>query len=334
MKCFVIMPFSKEFIDVYAAIKGHVESALSSPKIKCQRLDDRKPAGRITDRLLDALHECSFCVADLTGCSPNVMWETGYAMALGKPVIVVTQNVATLPFDVKDMQALGYDRNQLNSSLGGPLREIVRDTARIAIRSDGQSGDRTDENHARSITALGVELAEVKEMVSQIVRSWTESAKQVSQESSDELVVLEGAWFNRESESHIYVAFVNGQLVAPYCYGGNDKVTGYYYDWKKVGDYFFARFRWISGEFSGFSFLKLNNSDALQGSWWLDDEFVVPTNAPPATSGNAATWERRKAKIPKWVRVFLDSTWKGEISNRRLRSTDALLDGTLGPLEP
>ena len=330
MKCFVIMPFAKEFIDVYATIKAHVESAVSSPKIKCQRLDDTKPAGRITDRLLAALRECSFCVADLTGCSPNVMWETGYAMALGKPVIVVTQNVATLPFDVKDMQALPYDRNQLNSSLGAPLRDIVRDTAHIAIGEDDQVTDPTDENHARLITALGVQVAELKEMVGQIVRSWPESGKPASEEESDgELRVLEGAWFNTESKSYIYVSVVNGRLVAPYCYGGNEKATAYYYGWRKVGDYFFARFQWLSEEFRGFTFLKMSNPNVLQGAWWLDDESIVPTNEPPSKSGTSVVWERRKVKIPTWASAFWDDARKGKIRNPRPSSSAALLDGAM-----
>jgi nucleoside 2-deoxyribosyltransferase len=328
VKCFVIMPFAKEFIDVYATIKGHVESAVSSQKIKCQRLDDTKPAGRITDRLLSALRECSFCVADLSGCSPNVMWETGYAMALGKPVIVVTQNLATLPFDVKDMQALGYDRNQLNWSLGAPLREIIRDTASVAFQSNDPASNSIDEGQARLITALGVQLAELKEMVGQIVRSWNESSPQVAGASAD-LRILEGAWIDTESESHIYVSSVNGQLIAPYCWAGNHKATAYFYDWKKLGDYFFARFSWLSIALSGFTFLKLNNLNVLHGAWWTTDKAVLTTAGPPAESGSSARWERREANMPSWASAFLDDVRKGKIRNRSIPPSDAHVDWTL-----
>ena len=57
------------------------------------------------------------------------MWETGYAMALGKPLVIVMQDLSILPFDLKDMQALPYDRSQLNSSLGRQLKDVVKDTA-------------------------------------------------------------------------------------------------------------------------------------------------------------------------------------------------------------
>ena len=45
-------------------------------------------------------------MADITETKPNVMWESGFAMALGKPVIVITQSLADLPFDIRDMQAI------------------------------------------------------------------------------------------------------------------------------------------------------------------------------------------------------------------------------------
>jgi hypothetical protein len=61
MNCFVIMPFAAEFDDVYQAIKGGVEDAVSETGGKCFRLDESRPAGRITDRLLTELRTAAFC---------------------------------------------------------------------------------------------------------------------------------------------------------------------------------------------------------------------------------------------------------------------------------
>ena len=44
------------------------------------------------------------------------MWELGFVMALGTPAIVVTQNLADLPFDIRDMQTIEYRRNHLAAS--------------------------------------------------------------------------------------------------------------------------------------------------------------------------------------------------------------------------
>lgn len=97
MNFFVIMPFATDFDDVYAVIKATVESSTTDAKGRCFRLDESRPAGRITDRLLTELRSATICIADLTENKPNVMWELGFAMALEKPVIIVTQSVATMP---------------------------------------------------------------------------------------------------------------------------------------------------------------------------------------------------------------------------------------------
>jgi nucleoside 2-deoxyribosyltransferase len=84
--------FSPEFDDVYAVIKQTVESSTNTNNGRCFRRDETRQAGRITDRLLSELRAAIFCVADIAGNKPNVMWEIGFAMALAKPIIIVTQN--------------------------------------------------------------------------------------------------------------------------------------------------------------------------------------------------------------------------------------------------
>jgi hypothetical protein len=127
MKCFVIMPFATEFDDVYATIKSAVAS-VPGEEVECSRLDEIKSAGRITDDLVRELRRSTVCIADLTANKPNVMWEVGYAMALKKPILFLSQTVKDLPFDIKDMRTIGYDREFLNSTLLGPLSEAFRKT--------------------------------------------------------------------------------------------------------------------------------------------------------------------------------------------------------------
>jgi hypothetical protein len=139
MKCFVIMPFAADFDDVYQIIRSSAESAVPGEQILCRRLDDIKGAGRITDDLLHELHESVICIADLTGSKPNVMWEVGYAMALKKPLLLVTQDLETLPFDIKDMRTIGYDRNSLAKTLGDRLADAIRGTlGQFEIRRDSR----------------------------------------------------------------------------------------------------------------------------------------------------------------------------------------------------
>jgi hypothetical protein len=59
------------------------------------------------------------------------MWELGYAMALGRPTMIVTQQLAELPFDIRDMQSLEYDRKRLSTTLGVPPQKMVIDTISV-----------------------------------------------------------------------------------------------------------------------------------------------------------------------------------------------------------
>lgn len=127
MKCFTIMPFAKEFGDVYATVRRSLASVREA-QAECFRLDDVKAAGRITDDLVRELNESAVCIADLTGCNPNVMWEVGYAMALRKPVILISQDVGSLPFDLRLMRTIVYDRHSLVDTLEHHLAEAFRET--------------------------------------------------------------------------------------------------------------------------------------------------------------------------------------------------------------
>jgi hypothetical protein len=300
------MPFAEDFDDVYSAIKMGVENATATDAARCFRLDEKRPAGRITERLVNELRSASFCVADLTGCRPNVMWEVGYAMALGLPVIFVTQRVAELPFDIRDMQTVGYDRGRLAATLSQPLKRMVIDTV-----SDLESGrSRTDQDSSGEFVGQLLEqMVELKAIVAQAVHSWHPDSASPVQESATALPPpkeLEGAWFNEESKSHIYARIVDRDLIAPYCYGGDEKLTGVYYGFRRTGEYWFARFAWVNREYFGFAFMKQQAVDLVVGTWWLEMSGEEPPNTPPEKSGEPLTLRRIPARaFPGWADGFL-----------------------------
>ncbi|MEK7407313.1 MAG: hypothetical protein AAB225_19740 [Acidobacteriota bacterium] len=127
LKCFVMMPFQREFDPVLSTIQQAASGVLPGEEIDCCWLKDVHAAGRITDDIIDALRESVLCVADATGSNPNVMWETGYAMALGKPTILLGQRVEDLPFDLRVHRVLPYRLNELGS-LGEHLKVAIRQT--------------------------------------------------------------------------------------------------------------------------------------------------------------------------------------------------------------
>lgn len=305
------MPFNPQFDDVYSMIKITVENTLKENEIFCHRLDEARPAGRITDRLVTAIRESDICVADLTGNIPNVMWEVGYAMALLKPVIFITQEISSLPFDLKDMQGIPYDRSRLGSSLGNSLRRTLLDTLPlISLNKSLVSAAVIQENP--SFKALEHQIIKLKDVIGDLVRSWeSTSPAMVSSQGkpSADLAFFEGAWVNTESGSHIYAKIINNQLFAPYSYSGDSKLTAYYYDWKKLGRYWFSRFSWFDSSISGFSFLTVENDDLITGAWWSDKDYMqTPNNSPLEGTGVPVRLERQQGKqAPRWARDFFES---------------------------
>lgn len=127
MNCFVIMPFAREFNEVYDNIRLAVEGAQLTERVKCIRLDEIAGAGRISERLVRQLTDAVVCIADVTGTNPNVMWEVGYAIALDKPTLLISQD-GTLPFDLKDMLTVFYERDDLAGTLRQRLATAFRQT--------------------------------------------------------------------------------------------------------------------------------------------------------------------------------------------------------------
>ncbi len=140
MQCLVIMPFQSAFDPVFQTVQAAVAGAVADEPIDCYWLKDVLAAGRITDDILAGIQKAALCVADLTGSNPNVMWETGFAMALGKPTVLISQHVETLPFDLKVHRVLPYQPEALAAFapvLGKAIQQtLARYDVRPAARMD------------------------------------------------------------------------------------------------------------------------------------------------------------------------------------------------------
>ena len=135
--------------------------------------------------------------------------------------------------------------------------------------------------------------------------------------AGDELKAIEGAWANHETQSRHYAKMVGDELVMPYCYGGNDYLTSVYYGWKKVGEFWFARFYWLTNGLSGFAFLKPESADRLAGAWWTSDELIDMPEVPNLGSGVSFRWVRLgDTRFPDWALKFLDDVKREGIVNR------------------
>jgi hypothetical protein len=126
--CFVLMPFRDDLKAVYTdAIKPAAEIV----KLRCERADEIATPGVILEQIDERIQKAQVIVADLTGSNPNVAQEIGYGRALQKLVVLLTQEVDSLPFDVRHFRVLGYTPDQvglrsLRERLTSSLSEILK----------------------------------------------------------------------------------------------------------------------------------------------------------------------------------------------------------------
>jgi hypothetical protein len=102
---FVLMPFKNEFDDVFGL---GIKPACQEAGAYCERVDEQIFTESILDRIYNQIAKADIIVADMTDQNPNVFYETGYAHALGKRTIVMTQNAGDIPFDLKHAPHILY----------------------------------------------------------------------------------------------------------------------------------------------------------------------------------------------------------------------------------
>lgn len=75
-------------------------AAALPPPLSAYRVENDHGAVDITDEIVANIRRARFVVADLTGARPNVYFEAGLAMGLGKPVVFTRRTGEAAHFDV------------------------------------------------------------------------------------------------------------------------------------------------------------------------------------------------------------------------------------------
>lgn len=103
----VMMPFDAKFAPVYEALR----EAAAEAGMRCQRADDIWKNEHILDDVLELIWTARVVVADLTDRNANVFYETGIAHTIGRDVVLTTQSIEHVPFDLRSIRALTYYPN-------------------------------------------------------------------------------------------------------------------------------------------------------------------------------------------------------------------------------
>jgi hypothetical protein len=104
----VMMPFSGGFTKVYETFKECAKSV----RMECLRADDIWDDAVVINDVVKLICNSRIVIADCTDRNPNVFYEIGIAHALGKEVILVTQNQSDIPFDLSHIRYIKYLNNE------------------------------------------------------------------------------------------------------------------------------------------------------------------------------------------------------------------------------
>lgn len=125
-KAFIVMPFDGAFDAIYKqVIKPICEKQF---QIVAVRGDEMYGPGVIVKDIIEQVNDAQLIIADISAQrrgtvdhpshNPNVFFEVGYAMALGKPTILMAKRTGDeLPFDVSGFRVLFYEDSIAGKSL-------------------------------------------------------------------------------------------------------------------------------------------------------------------------------------------------------------------------
>jgi hypothetical protein len=100
------MPFDQKYQAVY---DDHIRPTVESAGLRCQRADEVAGVKNITWDIWERINSARFLVADLTSRNANVFYEVGLAHAISKDVILITQSMEFVPFDLRSVRCIEYE---------------------------------------------------------------------------------------------------------------------------------------------------------------------------------------------------------------------------------
>lgn len=132
-KVFVISPFNEDCLDLYEELKQTFKD-----EFDFTNAGDLDNQHNILKDIVLGIHNADVIIADLTGLNPNVFYELGLAHAINKKVIIITQNLDALPFDIRSYRANEYSLkfNQINK-----IKEELRKLLHGAVDGSVQYGN-------------------------------------------------------------------------------------------------------------------------------------------------------------------------------------------------
>jgi hypothetical protein len=107
-RCFVIQPFDKGPYD--KRYKDVLVPAITDAGLEPYRVDEDPSVTVPIDDIEKGIRDAEICLADITTNNPNIWYEVGFAMANGRPVVMICAEPReqAYPFDVRHRHIIPY----------------------------------------------------------------------------------------------------------------------------------------------------------------------------------------------------------------------------------
>src|SRR5256714_388189 len=123
-RVFVIMPFRDPFDTYYKEV---IKSACIEAGFEVSRSDEIYSAGAFVQTIWTQILAADAVIAEMSGANPNVLYELGLCHAIDQKVIMIAQDLNSVPSDLRHMNCITYDTSRVNWSdeLKDSLRRML-----------------------------------------------------------------------------------------------------------------------------------------------------------------------------------------------------------------
>jgi hypothetical protein len=134
--CFVLMPFGPPFDSYYQQIIKPAAKDAGLDTIRSDEIYSTKP---IIQDIWSSIWQARVVIAEVTGKNPNVNYELGLCHALGLPTIIITKDIADVPFDYRHRRCITYCTE--NVGWDDKLRNDLTATVKILANDTGNADE-------------------------------------------------------------------------------------------------------------------------------------------------------------------------------------------------
>lgn len=119
---FVLTPFAQEEKRAFEIIR----EVSAQVGLQAIRGDETRAEGDILQQVISGIVSSRLVIANISSRNPNVFFELGISMALGKPTLLISDTLSDVPFDVRGRRILIYKTwKELESRLQAALVQTL-----------------------------------------------------------------------------------------------------------------------------------------------------------------------------------------------------------------